>query len=276
MLDADRGALTRARIACRRWCTPRRDPRPRAGRHRVVRRAATRCRSVRPAATRGRPVGPTPVRSHRRACRRRTPRPSRAPACAEHDPPEAGGRLLGRSGIRPPARLLVGPVLGDVCEQLRPTLGVAVRLRELHDGAVRLGRHEERFFPLRIGDVDVHRVETRAADALERGGEVGHLEREVMRAGSVLRHKSLRGSRCDRPPRARATRPACPRRRRCRATPAWGGNRVDWPPKITRPPSGPVRNRSASDVSSAASATWSRSYAWVTEAGGYVACERTR
>src|SRR5450432_1426398 len=40
---------------------------------------------------------------------------------------------------------------------------------------------------------------------------------------------------------------------------------------MTLPPSVPVRNWSAPEVSAAASATWSRSYAWGTEAGGYVA-----
>src|SRR3954447_10834525 len=46
---------------------------------------------------------------------------------------------------------------------------------------------------------------------------------------------------------------------------------MDCPPKMTVPPSVPVRNCSAPDVSSAAMAMWSRSYAEVTEAAGYVA-----
>ena len=79
----------------------------------------------------------------------------------------------------------VGPVLGDVLEQAGAGLGIAVRLRELHDGAVRLARHQERLFPLRIGEVDVHGVKAGAAHALERGGEVRDLEREVVRTGAV-------------------------------------------------------------------------------------------
>ena len=64
---------------------------------------------------------------------------------------------------------------------------MAVRLRELHDGAVRLARHQERLLPLGVGDVDVHGLEARAADALDRGREAGHLEREMVRARAVTR-----------------------------------------------------------------------------------------
>ena len=39
-------------------------------------------------------------------------------------------------------------------------------------------------------EVDVHRLEARAAHPLERGGEVGHLEREVVRAGAVPRDEA--------------------------------------------------------------------------------------
>ena len=156
------------------------------------------------------------------------PRRSRArtgaTACAARpgaSVPVAGRRL----GIDPPARLRVRAVRRDVVEQLGARLRVTVRLRELHDGAVRFARHQERFLPLRIGHVDVHGMEARAAHALERGREVGHLEREVMRARRRGARRTVRGSRSGRRPTVRAARPACRRRRRSRATPASGESR---------------------------------------------------
>ena len=80
---------------------------------------------------------------------------------AEHDPAQACGRALGRCRIVPPARVHVGTVRRDVREQCGPRLGMAVRLRELHDRAVRLGRHEKRLLPLGVGPVDVHGMEAR-------------------------------------------------------------------------------------------------------------------
>ena len=105
----------------------------------------------------------------------------------EHDAAQDRGRSRGRAGIDPPARVHVRAVLGDVREQLGARLRMSVRLRELHDGAVRLAGHEERFFPLRIAHVDVHRMEARAAHPFDRGGEVGDLERQVVRARAVAR-----------------------------------------------------------------------------------------
>ena len=78
----------------------------------------------------------------------------------------------------------VRSVLADVREQLGLGL-VVMRLGELHHGAVRFPGKEERLLPLRVGDVDVHRVKARGAHALERSTEVGHLDREVVRSGAV-------------------------------------------------------------------------------------------
>ena len=57
---------------------------------------------------------------------------------------------VGAAGSPHQRGLRVRSVLGDVVEELLARLGMAVRLRELHDGAVRFARHEERFFPLGI------------------------------------------------------------------------------------------------------------------------------
>jgi hypothetical protein len=50
---------------------------------------------------------------------------------------------------------------------------------------VRLARHQERFFPLGIRDVDVHGMEAGGAHPRQRGVEVADLEREVMRPVAV-------------------------------------------------------------------------------------------
>ena len=60
-----------------------------------------------------------------------------------------------------------------------------VGLGELDDRAVRLARQQERFLPLRIGEVDVDGREPGRSEALDRREQVGHLEREVVRAGAV-------------------------------------------------------------------------------------------
>ena len=55
---------------------------------------------------------------------------------------------------------------------------------------MRFARQQERFLPLRVAEVDVHRPEAGAAQPLDRGGQVGHLEREVMRTGAVPRDEA--------------------------------------------------------------------------------------
>ncbi len=79
----------------------------------------------------------------------------------------------------------MGPCARDLCEERGAGLGVAVGLRELHHRPVRFARHEERFHPLRIGPVDVHRVKSGLAHPLEHRAEIGDLEREVVRTGAV-------------------------------------------------------------------------------------------
>ena len=72
---------------------------------------------------------------------------------------------------------------------------------------------------------------------LERGGEVGHLEREVVRTGAVPRDEA--GEEVvlvDRPRFEQLDRHAVAVGDR-RATPASAGSRSHWPPKMTVPPS---------------------------------------
>ena len=122
---------------------------------------ATRARSARP-------------RGHTRSTRRsdsRSTSPSSMPA--------KNSTAVGRIGVRNTTRrrragapsagdgsvhqrgCSLGPCAATCASSPARRLGMAVRLRELHDGAVRLGRHQERFLPRRVGEVDVHRVEAR-------------------------------------------------------------------------------------------------------------------
>ena len=132
---------------------------------------------------------------------------------------------VGGAGSTHQRGLRVRAVVGDVVEELRARLGMSVRLRELHDRAVRFARHQERFFPLRIRHVDVHRMEARAAHARDRVGEVGDLERHVMRPGAVPGDEAREEVVLLDCPTVRAARRACRRRRGSRATPASGESR---------------------------------------------------
>ena len=62
--------------------------------------------------------------------------------------------------------------------------------RELHHGAVRFAGLEERFLPARVAQVHADRLVARGAHALERGREVGDLERDVVLARTVLREEA--------------------------------------------------------------------------------------
>ena len=172
----------------------------------------------------------------------------------------AGGPAAG-SGSTHQRGCMFGPCSAHVREEIGARAEVLHRLRELDDRAVRFARQQERFLPLRVARGRCSPGGSpRCANALERGGEVGHLEREVMRAGAVPRDEAgeevvLLGR-----PRFEQLDAHAVAGRRRRPTPASGGSRSPAPPKMTVPPSAPVRKRSASEVSAAASATWSRSY----------------
>src|ERR1700730_5204716 len=76
----------------------------------------------------------------------------------------------------------------DLVRQRAP---VPVGLGELHDGAVRLARVEERLLPIGVGQVDVDGAVAGAADTFERCGEVVDLEGEVVRTRAVPGDEAL-------------------------------------------------------------------------------------
>ena len=187
-----------------------------------------RARSVRRASSDSSTTSPATVL-------RRTRARTRGSACATR---RGAAWPAGRSTVRdrPTTRVLGGSVVAHVGEELGPRAEVVRGLGELHDRAVRFARQEERFLPLRIGEVDVDRCEPgrrRRSIAATRSGTLNVRWcgpapwRATNRARKSLCSGSPRFEQLD----AHAVAGVVADPHLHRAEPD------DWPPKMTVPPS---------------------------------------